>query len=121
MITISKVAHAGQALGYYAERDDYYREGGSAPARFFGEGAAALGLAGPMVRENAAAFAAILEGRVAGQQVGQADRHTPGWDLTFSAPKSASIAALAAGDDRRWLRTMRPCTRRWRTWSGTPS
>ncbi len=100
MITISKVAHAGQALGYYAERDDYYREGGSAPARFFGEGAAALGLAGPMVRENAAAFAAILEGRVAGQQVGQADRHTPGWDLTFSAPKSASIAALAAGDDR---------------------
>ena len=100
MITISKVSHAGQALGYYAERDDYYREGGSAPARCFGEGAAALGLAGPMVRENAAAFAAILEGRVAGQQVGQAERHTPGWDLTFSAPKSASIAALAAGDDR---------------------
>ena len=100
MITISKVSHAGQALGYYAERDDYYREGGSAPARFFGEGAAALGLTGPMVRENAAAFAAILEGRVAGQQVGQADRHTPGWDMTFSAPKSTSIAALAAGDDR---------------------
>ncbi len=100
MITLSKVSHAGQALGYYAERDDYYREGGSAPARFFGEGAAALGLSGPMVRENAAAFAAILEGRVAGQQVGQADRHTPGWDVTFSAPKSASIAALAAGDDR---------------------
>ena len=99
MITISKVSHAGQALGYYAEKDDYYREGGSAPARFFGEGAAALGLRGPMVRENAAAFAAILEGRVAGQQVGQADRHTPGWDLTFSAPKSASIAALT-GDDR---------------------
>lgn len=24
MITISKVAHAGQALGYYAEKDDYY-------------------------------------------------------------------------------------------------
>ena len=100
MITISKVSHAGQALGYYAEKDDYYREGGSAPARFFGEGAAALGLSGPMVRENAAAFAAVLEGRVAGQQVGQTDRHTPGWDLTFSAPKSASIAALAAGDDR---------------------
>ena len=100
MITISKVAHAGQALGYYAEKDDYYREGGSAPARFFGEGAAALGLSGPMVHENAAAFAAILEGRVAGQQVGQTDRHTPGWDLTFSAPKSVSIAALAAGDDR---------------------
>ena len=100
MITLSKIAHAGQALGYYAEKDDYYREGGSAPARFFGEGAAALGLSGPMVRENAAAFAAILEGRVAGQQVGQADRHTPGWDVTFSAPKSASIAALAAGDDR---------------------
>lgn len=98
MITISKVSHAGQALGYYAEKDDYYREGGSAPARFFGEGAAALGLSGPMVRENAATFAAILEGRVAGQQVGQAERHTPGWDVTFSAPKSASVAALAAGD-----------------------
>ena len=66
MITISKVSHAGQAMGYYAEKDDYYREGGSAPARFFGDGAAALGLAGPMVGENAAAFAAILEGRVRG-------------------------------------------------------
>ena len=116
MITISKVSHAGQALGYYAEKDDYYREGGAAPAHFFGEGAAALGLHGPLVRENSDAFAALLEGRVdgarvsdpdhegdvrvRGQQVGQADRHTPGWDVTFSAPKSASIAALAAGDDR---------------------
>ena len=100
MITIGKVSHAGQALGYYSERDDYYREGGSAPARFFGAGAAALGLAGPMVGENAAAFAAILEGRVRGEQVGVADRHTPGWDVTFSASKSVSVAALAAGDDR---------------------
>ncbi len=114
MITLSKVSHAGQAMGYYSESDDYYREGGSAPARFFGEGAAALGLHGALVAESASAFAAVLEGRVRGQrvsdpdregeargqQVGQADRHTPGWDVTFSAPKSASIAALAAQDNR---------------------
>ena len=99
MITISKVSSGGQALGYYSERDDYYREGGSAPARFFGEGAASLGLTGPVVRDSAVQFAEVLEGRVAGQQIGQADRHTPGWDVTFSAPKSASIAALT-GDDR---------------------
>ncbi len=99
MITVSKVGSGGQALGYYSERDDYYREGGSAPARFFGEGAAALGLSGPMVRDSAVKFAEVLEGRVEGRQLGQADRHTPGWDVTFSAPKSASIAALT-GDDR---------------------
>ena len=99
MITISKVSSGGQALGYYSERDDYYREGGFAPARFFGEGAASLGLSGPMVRENTERFAEVLKGRVSGQQIGQADRHTPGWDVTFSAPKSASIAALT-GDDR---------------------
>ncbi|EQD55379.1 TrwC relaxase domain protein, partial [mine drainage metagenome] len=87
MITISKVSNGGQALGYYSERDDYYREGGAAPARFFGEGAAALGLSGPMVRENAERFADVLEGRVEGRQLGQADRHTPGWDMTFSASK----------------------------------
>ncbi|EQD34442.1 TrwC relaxase domain protein, partial [mine drainage metagenome] len=71
MITISKVGSGGQALGYYSERDDYYREGGSAPARFFGEGAAALGLSGPMVRDNAVKFAEVLEGRVASTQVGR--------------------------------------------------
>lgn len=100
MITLTKISHGGQALGYYAEKDDYYREGGEAPARFAGEGAAALGLTGAMDRASAARFAAVLDGQVAGAQVGQAGRHTPGWDMTFSAPKSTSIAALAAGDDR---------------------
>jgi len=31
---------------------------------------------------------------------GQQGRHQPGWDLTFSAPKSVSLLALVAQDSR---------------------
>ena len=53
-------------------------------------------------------FRAILEGRVpdgSGTELGKRGRdgeitHRPGRDLTFSAPKSVSIATLVAGDER---------------------
>ena len=100
MITISQIRDAKGAARYLFELDDYYREGGSAPAEMAGNGATRLGLAGAIDKIRAAAFAAALRGEVAGQRVGNPARHRPGYDVTFSAPKSVSVAALVADDDR---------------------
>ncbi|WP_426661947.1 MobF family relaxase [Rhodanobacter aciditrophus] len=96
MITLKKIANAGAALSYYSEKDDYYLEGGGAPAAFYGHGAAELNLAGPMTSQRQArVFADVLA-----NGGGKAGRHTPGWDVTFSAPKSVSVAALMGGNER---------------------
>jgi conjugative relaxase-like TrwC/TraI family protein len=98
--SVSALTSAGQAASYY-EADDYYAEGGFAPSEWFGEAAAALGLSGEVDRVQ---FAELLEGRIAGQQLGTTRdgkvEHRPGWDITFSAPKSVSIMAEVAGDKR---------------------
>ncbi|NML96136.1 MobF family relaxase [Novosphingobium olei] len=103
--SVSALSSAGQAASYY-EADDYYAEGGLAPSEWFGEAAAALGLAGEVDREQ---FAELLEGKVAGEQHGRNSgdaardgktAHRPGWDITLSAPKSVSIMAEVAGDKR---------------------
>lgn len=98
--SVSALTSAGQAASYY-EADDYYAEGGMAPSEWFGEAAASLGLSGEVDRVQ---FAEMLEGRVAGQQLGTTRdgkvEHRPGWDITFSAPKSVSIMAEVAGDKR---------------------
>ena len=98
--SVSALSSAGQAAGYY-EADDYHAEGGLAPSEWFGEGAAALGLEGEVDREQ---FAELLEGRVAGEQLGTTRdgkiEHRPGWDITLSAPKSVSIMAQVVGDKR---------------------
>jgi len=98
--SVSALTSAGQAASYY-EADDYYAEGGFAPSEWFGEAAASLGLSGEVDRLE---FAELLEGRVAGQQLGTTRdgqiEHRPGWDITFSAPKSVSIMAEVAGDRR---------------------
>lgn len=98
--SVSALTSARQAASYY-EADDYYAEGGFAPSEWFGEAAAALGLSGEVDRVE---FAELLEGRVAGQQLGTTRdgkvEHRPGWDITFSAPKSVSIMAEVAGDKR---------------------
>lgn len=98
--SVSTLTSAGQAASYY-EADDYYAEGGFAPSEWFGEAAEALGLSGEVDRTQ---FAEMLEGRVAGQQLGTTRdgkiEHRPGWDITFSVPKSVSIMAEVAGDKR---------------------
>ncbi|WP_174279640.1 MobF family relaxase, partial [Sphingomonas bacterium] len=99
--SVASLKSAGQAASYY-EADDYYTEGGEAPSAWFGEGAKALGLEGEV---NRAAFAAGLEGKLPnGDQLGTVRNgereHRPGWDMTFSAPKSVSIMAEVAGDRR---------------------
>ena len=98
--SVSALSSAGQAASYY-EADDYYAEGSMAPSEWFGEAAEKLGLSGEVDREK---FAELLEGRIAGQQLGTTRdgkvEHRPGWDITLSAPKSVSIMAEVAGDKR---------------------
>jgi conjugative relaxase-like TrwC/TraI family protein len=98
--SVSALTSSAQAASYY-EADDYYAEGGLAPSQWQGQGAAALGLAGDVDR---AQFRALLEGEIAGQQLGTMRggqrEHRPGWDVTLSAPKSVSIMAEVAGDRR---------------------
>ncbi len=98
MLSIHPIKSAGQAGHYYAQAD-YYAKGDEADiaSRWFGAGAAALGLAGGV---DAEAFKAVLDGRLPdGTQLGRMGRdgleHRAGWDFTLSAPKSVSILALA--------------------------
>lgn len=106
MLTVSKVHNAAQARSYYAEVDDYYREGGSAPTEWFGALAREYGFVGEV---DAADFERVMRGEVGGKSVGK-DRvmsdgkihqgHRAGYDLTISAPKTASVLALVGGDTR---------------------
>ena len=99
--SVAALSSAGQAASYY-EADDYYSEGGAAPSAWEGEGAKALGLTGEVDR---AVFRKGLEGELPnGEALGTmrdgTRQHRPGWDMTFSAPKSVSIMAEVAGDRR---------------------
>ena len=98
MITIDKIRNAEQAADYYSRLDDYYREGGQAPAEIAGRGAALLGIAGAVTGARGddarlRVFGDVLAGRVGGRQVGDAASRIAGWDVTIQAPKSFSIAA----------------------------
>ena len=98
--TISALTNSAQAASYY-ELDDYYSENDTANSKWIGKGTEELGLSGEVDGDE---FKALLEGKVAGQQLGTMRdgelEHRPGWDLTFSAPKSVSVLAEVAGDRR---------------------
>ena len=103
--SIGKIVSAAQGVAYF-ERDGYYSRDDPAHREasvWAGKGADALGLAGPVDPET---FTAILEGHVpGGRQLGKKDRdgnihHRPGRDVTLSAPKSVSLAALVGGDEQ---------------------
>lgn len=104
MLSISGIDSPNQAVSYY-EKDDYYVAGGAGPGgqgEWYGRGAGKLGLAGTVDREQ---FRATLEGKLPnGVELGRwrdGERsHYPGWDLTFSAPKSVSLLVEIAGDER---------------------
>ena len=107
MLSIGALASASQGTGYY-ERDGYYGKDDPehrAASAWYGRGAEDLGLKGPVEPE---VFRQVLEGGVpdgSGTELGRRGKdgeivHRPGRDLTFSAPKSVSLAALAGGDGR---------------------
>lgn len=101
MMTIQIVSDAKQAKHYF-EKDNYYlKDEGLASSAWMGKLADELGLSGQVDSES---FYNLLKGQVAGQQLGRIEggevKHTPGWDCTFNAPKSVSIAAQVFGDSR---------------------
>ena len=96
MINVTKLSNAAQAFEYYRDRDDYYLSDKSSAA-WYGAGASDLGLAGDIRAQD---FHDVLTGHFGAAAVGTPDRHTPGWDVTFSAPKSVTVAALVNKDER---------------------
>ncbi len=105
--SIGAVASPSQGASYY-ERDGYYARDDPehrAASAWAGRGAAELGLRGPVEPDI---FKAVLEGEVPdgsgrrlGRRIGDGEvHHRPGRDLTLSAPKSVSLAALVGGDAR---------------------
>ena len=79
---------------YYSglAREDYYLEGGEPPGQWQGRGAAKLGLEGQVdPKDFSQMFEGFLKGVPLTQNAGKETR-SPGWDLTFSAPKSVSVA-----------------------------
>lgn len=98
MLSLSNVGNGEAAAGYYESADDYYT-GDRSPSGWWGCGAAALGLSGPV---DAGVFAALLDGRLpTGEKLHRAAAgRRGGTDATFSAPKSVSLQALVGGDMR---------------------
>ena len=105
--SIGAVASPSQGASYY-ERDGYYAKDSPehlAASAWVGGGAKSLGLSGPVDPDI---FQAVLDGKVPdgsgqrlGRRIGNGElEHRPGRDLTFSAPKSVSLAALVGGDAR---------------------
>ncbi len=105
MLSIGVLQSSAQAGTYYAQ-DNYYTkdsdggDGLGGPSRWDGRGAKGLGLTGAVDQGQ---FERLLNGELPNGVVlkrGQQGKHQPGWDLTFSAPKSVSLLALVAGDSR---------------------
>ncbi|RYG99222.1 MAG: conjugative relaxase [Alphaproteobacteria bacterium] len=101
------VMSGGQA-GYYLSLagQDYYTLGGEPPGQWMGEGAEALGLLGEVEPRH---LYNLFDGlspdgskrlvqfqKHEGKQI-----HRPGWDLTFSAPKSVSVLWSQVGPEIR--------------------
>jgi conjugative relaxase-like TrwC/TraI family protein len=102
MLTIAKLGHG--RIDYYLDTvakgiEDYYAGAGEAPGRWRGSASEALGLTGDVEADT---LRAVLGGQLPGHEAplpGGGRRRTPGWDLTFSAPKSVSVLhGLAEAD-----------------------
>lgn len=92
---LSIAALSGGQSNYYLAlaRDDYYTKGGEPPGMWLGAGASDLGLNDQVA---SAALKNLMNGLAPDGtrplvQVQSGKTHQPGWDLTFSAPKSVSV------------------------------
>ncbi|MDE0458905.1 MAG: relaxase domain-containing protein [Chromatiales bacterium] len=105
VVSIGAISSAAQGVSYF-ERDGYYAKedpGHLEASAWTGKGAEALGLRGTV---DPNVFREVLEGSVpdgSGRRLGWKEKdgaitHRPGRDLTFSAPKSVSLAALLGND-----------------------
>ena len=95
MLSVAKVSSSGGAANYYSQEDNYYFLGEQSTT-WFGEGAKRLGLEGAVDKST---FKEVLEGHLPdGSDLSfirkGENAHRPGYDYTFSAPKSVSLLAL---------------------------
>src|SRR6266481_9132192 len=120
MMTMSNALSAGQATTYYQQdyankKENYYSERGEVNGNWIGELAEEWGLTGEVTSEQYARLVAgqdpntgeqlirFVPSREAVNNYGEeitTSEHRAGWDATFSAPKSVSLAALVGDDDR---------------------
>ncbi len=113
MLSIAPVRSAGGAASYFAKDDYYTGEHASEMSAWGGEGASALGLSGDVGK---ASFETLLNGALPDGTIVNAHEHRrAGIDLTFSMPKSASVLAYVAGDERL-LAAHRTAVRQTMTW-----
>ena len=102
---VASIAKAAADTHYYGN-DGYYMDGSEElnnSMHWLGRGAEALGLDGTVKHDD---YSRIMDGYVLGteQRLGRMRdgkfEHRMGTDITFSAPKSISLAALIGGDER---------------------
>ncbi|HBQ4307273.1 TPA: conjugative relaxase [Escherichia coli] len=101
MIDNSDLVKVHRVDNYYTDKDNYYVLG-SMGERWAGRGAEQLGLQGSVDKD---VFTRLLEGKLPdGADLSRmqdgSNKHRPGYDLTFSAPKSVSVMAMLGGDKR---------------------
>lgn len=98
MINVTAL-HSAAGAAEYLTQDNYYLESGQASSQYYGNGSDSLGLGQqPVTNEQ---LTELLNGELPnGDQVGREGEHRPGWDVTFSAPKSVSVQGLVGKDDR---------------------
>lgn len=108
MLSMSAMS-SGQASYYLGlAREDYYLQGGEPPGQWQGEGAHLLGLQGEVQDQQ---LYNLFDGLspdgsrplVQFQRHDGKAEHRPGWDLTFSAPKSVSVLWSQASEENRHL------------------
>ena len=116
MLSIGAMGH-GQGTYYVGlAQEDYYLGGGEPPGQWVGQGSARLGLTGSdgsghnvsgqvATQAEREQFLKLFagcdtEGRPLVQNAGD-PRRQPGWDLTFSAPKSVSTLWAVADESTR--------------------
>jgi conjugative relaxase-like TrwC/TraI family protein len=120
MMTMSNALSAGQAETYYQQdyankKENYYSERGEINGNWIGRLAEDWGLEGEVTSEQYARLVAgqdphtgeqlirFVPSREAVNNYGEeitTSEHRAGWDATFSAPKSVSLAALVGDDER---------------------
>ena len=79
---------------YYLDlaQEDYYLRGGEPPGHWWGQGAEALRLRGRVERHELERMLTGFSPKGEGlTQNAGGEKRKPGWDLTFSAPKSVSV------------------------------
>ena len=108
MLSISKLRVGQEAYhlsGVAQSLDDYYTGAGEVAGQWVGGGADRLGLAGTVVGDDLRAVLAGIQPGTGGlspngTEINPHPRRVPGFDLTFKAPKSASVLYAVSDDPR---------------------